>query len=101
MNKFRTYELALELNRACKSIKLSGPSKDQFARAVLSIALNLSEGNARRSQKERLRFFEIALGSVREVQTIADLNDLTQINELVDRLASNCYCLCRKLWQSA
>lgn len=100
MNNFRTYQLALELNRNCKDIQLKGPFKNQFERAVLSIALNLSEGSARKSVKERLRFFEIALGSTKEVQTIVELQNLNKIRAQVDRLAANCYCLCRALRQA-
>jgi hypothetical protein len=41
--------------------------------AVASIVLNLAEGNARKSEKERRRFFEIARGSVIEVAACIDL----------------------------
>src|SRR4051794_27886175 len=68
MINFRTYQLALELNRDSRGIRLKGPSQDQFERAVLSIALNLSEGTSRIG-KDRVHFFRIAYGSCREVQT--------------------------------
>lgn len=39
---------------------------DQLYRAVGSIAANLSEGYSRNSGKDRVRFYEYALGSARE-----------------------------------
>ncbi len=41
--------------------------KNQFQRAMLSIVLNLAEGSAKSSHKERRKFYEISLGSLREV----------------------------------
>ena len=46
---------------------------DQQRRAMASVVLNIAEGNARRSQVERRRFFEIAHGSVAEVAACVDL----------------------------
>jgi len=97
MNQFRTYQLALELAKECRGIRLKGPYQNQFHRAVLSIALNLSEGSAKKSQRERLRFYETALGSIRETQTIIELQNLKSIEPLTDRLAAHCYSLCRSL----
>jgi four helix bundle protein len=45
----------------------------QLRRAALSVHLNLAEGASRKSEKERVRFFEIARGSVIEVDTILDI----------------------------
>lgn len=68
MNNLRCYDLALELNRDCKTICAKGPIKDQLERAVLSIALNISEGRGRIG-KDRTHMFRIAYGSCKEVQT--------------------------------
>ena len=97
MTNFRTYQLALELTKVCNGIRLKGPYKNQFERAVLSIALNLSEGSAKKSRKERFRFYETALGSCRECQTIADILGLEMIKRQLDQVAASCYCLCRSL----
>ncbi|HCI03927.1 MAG: four helix bundle protein [Candidatus Peribacteraceae bacterium] len=49
------------------------PTEERFAlcsqirRAATSIPTNIVEGNYRRSNKERLRFFEIAEGSLEEL----------------------------------
>jgi len=46
---------------------------DQIKRAIVSVVLNLSEGNARRSNTERKRFFEISRASLAEVASCIDL----------------------------
>jgi len=46
---------------------------DQLERASTSIALNLAEGNARFSMKERSRYLEIANGSTMECAAALDV----------------------------
>ncbi|MBI2092577.1 MAG: four helix bundle protein, partial [Deltaproteobacteria bacterium] len=46
---------------------------DQLKRAMASVVLNLAEGNARRSQTERRRFFEVSRASLAEVSACIDL----------------------------
>ena len=94
MEKFRTYQMALELAKDSRGIRLKGPYQNQFQRAVLSIALNLSEGSAKSSAKERRRFYETALGSAREVQTIVEILGIKSISGKCDQLAAHCYRLC-------
>ncbi|MGE3758890.1 MAG: four helix bundle protein [Pseudobdellovibrionaceae bacterium] len=64
-----------------------------------SVALNLSEGNAKSSEKEKLRFYEIAHGSFRESVTILDLEkiDNPEIRNLADQLGAHLYKLTRAL----
>lgn len=45
--------------------------KGQSTRASISIASNIAEGNSRRSEKDKMRFMEIALGSAFELETQA------------------------------
>jgi four helix bundle protein len=79
------------------SIRLKGPYKNQFERAMLSIPLNLSEGSAKRSAKERRRFYETALGSIRECQTIVEILAIESLRQKLDRLAASCFVLVRSL----
>ncbi len=70
MQKFRTLELAIQFYKDCQKLKIAGAMRAQLERACLSIPLNLSEGSAKSSAKDRKRFYGIALASFREVETI-------------------------------
>lgn len=43
--------------------------KGQSTRAAISIVSNIAEGNSRRSEKDKHRFMEFALGSAFELET--------------------------------
>ena len=87
-------------------ISLNFPQKYQFSigeqlrRAVLSIPLNITEGNARISSKEKRQFLNIAFGSVKEVKYLiffckeVDLlneNDYRRLFAIIDNLAKLLY----------
>ena len=55
-------------------------AKDQLDRASTSIALNLAEGNGKRSNPDRCRYFDIARGS--SVECAACLDVLVARNKL-------------------
>ncbi len=94
---FRTYDLAVEFAKICRQIKLPPDLKYQLDRASSSIALNLKEGSARRSEKERHQFYRIALGSFRECEAIFDIHPASEpeLNGLLSRLGGSLYRLCR------
>src|SRR5262249_7977243 len=70
LKTFRTLDLAVEFYEQTMNLKVQGHLRDQLLRAASSIPLNLSEGNAKPSIKEKKRFYQIAYGSVKECQTI-------------------------------
>ncbi len=63
LKNFRSYELSIQFYQACKPVMLPYALKDQLTRAASSITLNLAEGAAKPSSKERLRYYSIAFGS--------------------------------------
>jgi four helix bundle protein len=54
----------------------------QIRRAALSVHLNIAEGASRKSETERKRFYEIARGSIIEIDAAMDIaNDLKYIGK--------------------
>ena len=79
MQKFKTYQLAINFYRNSKKLSLREPLRNQFHRASLSIVLNLAEGSAKPTAKDRRKFYRIGLESLREVQAILDIIGHTQL----------------------
>ena len=95
MQKFKTYQLAISFYRKSKDLKLREPLRNQFQRASLSIVLNLAEGTAKPTAKDRRKFYRISLGSLREVQAILDIIDHQSFIKEADRLGGFLYKLCK------
>ena len=93
MKRFKTFDLAVEFYRSSNTLGLRGDSKSQLSRAARSIALNLAEGRGRPTTRDQLRFFHIAMGSVRECQAILILEELQASKpwETLDKLAAHLY----------
>lgn len=73
------FKTARELRiNAYKVIRLLPESEkfnltDQIRRASTSVVLNISEGSSRKSKTERNRYYELARGSVIELDTCCDI----------------------------
>ena len=95
MKNFKTLDLAIDFCKLTKSLKVTGPLKDQLLRASTSIALNLAEGRGRRTTKDQLKFFNIALGSIRECETILKILEIDDqiISNKLNHLAASTYLL--------
>jgi four helix bundle protein len=65
--------LAVELSEKCDKEIRNYALKDQMSRAALSIPLNIAEGTARRTPKDRMHFFVIARGSTAECGAMLDM----------------------------
>ena len=71
--KLDIYQSSQELALECYKVTKLFPSEEKFAmiqqirRAALSVHLNIAEGASRKSDVERKRYFEIARGSVIEI----------------------------------
>ena len=95
MQKFKTYQLAINFYRNSRNLKLREPLKNQFHRASLSIVLNLAEGSAKPTAKERRKFYRISLGSLRETQAILDIIGHQNFIKETDKLGAYLYKLCQ------
>ncbi len=93
MKTFRTLDLAIEFYGKVEEQKMTGNLRDQLLRAASSISLNLSEGNAKSSVKEKKRFYQIAYASLKECQTILKLSKIadTEIIQMADHLGASVY----------
>ncbi len=98
MKKFRTLELAIEFYQKADDLSLTGNLRDQPLRASSSISLNLSEGNAKRTEKEKKRYYHTAYASCQECKTILRLAKVSEgeILNVADNLGARLY----KLLQS-
>lgn len=73
--KLDVYQVSQQLALECYRVTKKFPVDERFAlvqqirRAAISVHLNIAEGCSRRSQKERNRYFEIARGSVIEIDS--------------------------------
>lgn len=67
----RAKDLAVLLYRVTDDGKISKDFalRDQMRRSIVSVASNISEGDERQSDKESVRFFYIAKGSLAELRT--------------------------------
>jgi len=93
MKSFRTLDLAVEFYDQAVQLEVAGHLKDQLHRAASSIPLNLSEGNAKGSARDKRNFFYMAYGSLRECQTIFKLLKVCDQDLLntADRLGASLY----------
>jgi len=66
--------------------------KDQIQRSAVSIPSNIAEGDARKSDKDSIRFFHIALGSsaelITQLEIVLDLKlaEAEALRSLIERL---------------
>jgi four helix bundle protein len=93
MKTFRTLDLAVQFHERVETIGATGHLRDQLLRAASSIALNLAEGNAKSSVKEKKRFYQTAYGSLKECETIFILMKLKDedLTKAADHLGACLY----------
>lgn len=93
MKSFRTHDLALEFYKLTQKVKIPSHLREQLNRSASSISLNLAEGNAKFSYKDKSRIYQIAYGSLRESQTILQLANVQdkEIHAISKHLGSSLY----------
>src|SRR5215212_3606677 len=98
--KFDVYKVTRELLLECYKLVSKLPKSEvfnlvqQIQRASLSVILNITEGSSRKSAIERRRYYEIARGSVIEIDTAFEVcvalkylqqEDLSTLGMLINR----------------
>ena len=85
--KLDVFQFSQELALECYRLTKLFPDSERFAmisqirRAALSVHLNIAEGSSRKSEIERKRYYEIARGSIIEIDAALDIaNDLDYLN---------------------
>lgn len=77
--KIEAYSVTRSLAVECYKLTNTFPADERFGltqqvrRAAVSIHLNLAEGCSRKSEAERKRYFEIARGSLIEIDAALDV----------------------------
>ena len=106
----KAHVLLIDLNKVIPGIRRSEhqPLKRQLFKSALSVDSNLAEGRTKHSQREFLRFLQIALGSAGELQqqlkTAVDCSALpvdegTSLNTRAEEVAKMIQGLIRKIKQ--
>lgn len=78
--KLDVYGIAMKLLQDVYTITKSYPREEQFTltsqlrRAAVSVLSNIAEGAARKSTKEKMRFYEISRSSLVEVDTQIEIS---------------------------
>lgn len=81
LTKLDVYKISRSFIQDCYVASKILPAEERFnmtqplRRAALSIHLNISEGNSRKSEVDSRRFYEIARRSLIEIDAIPDVGD--------------------------
>lgn len=102
--KLEVYKASRIFVLECYKLTKSFPSDERFGmisqvrRAALSVHLNIAEGASRKSEKERKRYYEIARGSIIEIDAALDIaTELDYLKELNIELLGDSMVNCFKL----
>lgn len=93
LQNFKTFQISVQFYQEVQTIKLPRHLKDQMDRSSSSVSLNLAEGYGKSTYKDQRKFFHIAMGSLRESQSILILSNLTKSKsyEISDHLGASLY----------
>lgn len=97
--KLDVWKLGIKLVKLIYDLTKSFPKEElygitnQMRRAAVSVPNNIAEGSARYSNKEKVRFYEVARSSVVEVDNLLEVsielryvnqNEISEINEVIN-----------------
>ena len=89
--KLRVLESAMIQYKEIKALSFKGEFRSQIERAALSVVLNLSEGNAKFTRKDKRKFFNISYASNKVVQTLLQLADKNELYKKCDSISAQLY----------
>ena len=102
--KLDIYPVSRRFVQECYRLTKSLPAEEKFGmitqirRAALSVHLNIAEGASRKSDTERKRYYEIARGSVIEIDAALDIAaDLDYLKDIKTDLLGEALTKCFKL----
>ena len=92
--QLRIWQLGIDISLRCFRLTSNFPTDERYSlgnqirRSAYSIPSNIAEGSSRSSQKDHLRFIEIAIGSAFELETqlILSGNFYPDLSELVNEI---------------
>lgn len=110
--KLEVWKLSLVLVKEVYKLTATFPKEETFGlssqmrRSVVSVASNLAEGAARKSPKEKARFFEVSRSSIVELDTQVEisktLNYVSQETlQLFNQTSESIFKILSKLIQNA
>lgn len=101
LKNFRAYQAAVQLYKTCEQVRGPRHLHDQLLRSSSGIALNLAEGSERVMDRDRRRFYRMAMASLRESQATLDLLPSSKATELAklkaDEVGAKIYRLCQSI----
>ena len=79
--------------KVLEQLPVRGSLRTQLLDAASSVALNLAEARGKPTRRDQLRFFHIAMGSLRESQAVLVLEELsdTRAAACADALGAHLY----------
>ena len=102
--RLEVYKVSRQFVFECFKLTKSLPPDEKFGmisqvrRAALSVHLNIAEGSSRKSGVERKRYYEIARGSVIEIDAALDIsNDLGYLKTIATDNLGQSMIMCFKL----
>jgi four helix bundle protein len=102
--KLEVFTISRQFVLECYRLTKILPAEEKFGmtsqirRAALSVHLNIAEGASRKSETERKRYYEIARGSIIEIDAAIDIaNDLDYLKEYNTTILGDKMIICFKL----
>lgn len=109
--KLDIYQVSKSFVFECYKLTKSLPPEERYGmtsqirRAALSVHLNIAEGASRKSEAERKRYYEVARGSVVEIDAALDIAGMLEYLDTINtkelgELLTRCFQMLSKLMEA-